>query len=150
MPANVFDFTWLIKYKEVVVALIAVCGVVLPYWFQKNKELNLRIAARKRRAYTEFVENFTNTAVDVMHDEYDSKGADRARMLARNHLLLFGSDDVVRAYDTWIRYAEKEDHDVNKESELISLIFLAIRKDLLGRSKVTKEHLENLSPFSRG
>ena len=37
-----------------------------------------------------------------------------------------------------------------EEGELVSLIFLAIRKDLLGKSKVTKEHLANLNPFNRG
>jgi hypothetical protein len=43
-----------------------------------------------------------------------------------------------------------EEHDLNREGELVSLIFLAIRKDLLGKTKVTKEHLNNLNPFNRG
>jgi hypothetical protein len=36
---------------EIIVALIAVFGAVLPYLFQKNKELNLKIAEQKREAY---------------------------------------------------------------------------------------------------
>lgn len=32
----------------------------------------------------------------------------------------------------------------------MSLIFLAIRKDIMGKSKVTKEQLNNLNPFNRG
>ena len=39
---------------------------------------------------------------------------------------------------------------IDKEGELVSLIFLAIRKDLLGKTKVAKEDLENLNPFNRG
>ncbi len=155
MPLNPSDLPWLVKYKEIVVAFIAVVGtaigIVFPYVFQKNKELNLKIAEQKREAYGSFLKNFTETAVDIAHDEYHTgKETDRARLLSRNQLLLYGSDDVVKAYDTWVRYADLENHDLTKEGELISLIFLAIRKDLLGKTKVTGKHLENLNPFNRG
>jgi hypothetical protein len=139
------------KYKEIIVALIAVFGVVIPYLLQKNKELNLKIAEQKRKAYTSFLRNFTEIAVAVMHKEdVAGKDADRDRMLARDQLLLYGSDDVIKAYDAWVRFADTEGHDLNTEGELVSLILLAIRKDLLGKTKVTKEHLNNLNPFNRG
>ena len=143
------------EYKEIIVALIAVFGIVFgavfPYLFQKNKEMNLKIAEQKREAYTSFLRDFTEKAVAVMHGkDVSGEDADRERMLARDQLLLYSSDDVIMAYDEWVRYADLEDHDFNKEGELVSLIFLAIRKDLLGRTKVTKEHLENLNPFNRG
>ncbi len=87
-----------------------------------------------------------------MHDEdVSGKDADRDRMLARDQLLLlYGSDDVIKAYDAWVRYADMKKHDFDKEGELVSLVFLAIRKDLLGKTKVTKEDLNNLNPFNRG
>jgi hypothetical protein len=139
------------EYKEIVVALIAVFGAVIPYLFQRNKELKLKIAEKKREAYTSFLSNFTETAVAVMHDEdVFGKDADRDRMMARDQLLLYASDDVIKAYDAWLRYADIEEHDLNKESELVSLMFLAIRKDLLGKTKVTKEDITNLNPFNRG
>ncbi len=53
----------------IIVALIAVFDVVFPYLFQKNKELNLKIAEQKREAYANFLNNFTEVAVAVMHDE---------------------------------------------------------------------------------
>ena len=83
-------------------------------------------------------------------EEVSGKDAEGDRMLARDQLLLYGSDDVIKAYDAWIRYADMEDHDLDREGELLSLIFLAIRKDLLGKTKVTMEHLNNLNPFNRG
>ena len=138
-------------YKEIIVALIAVFGAVIPYLLQRNKELNLKIADQKREAYASFLKDFTATAVAVMHDEEVSgRDADLARLSARGDLLLYASDDVIKAYDAWIRYADVEGHAVNKEGELIRLIFLAIRKDLLGKTKVTAEELENLNPFDRG
>ena len=136
---------------EIIVALIAVFGAVIPYLLQKNKELNLKIAEQKREAYASFLKNFTEIAVAVMHDEdVSGKDADIERMLARDKLLLYGSDDVVKSYDAWVRYSDNEEHDFDKEGELVSLIFLAIRKDLLGKTKVTTEHLANLNPFNRG
>jgi hypothetical protein len=139
------------EYKEIIIALIAVFGAVIPYLLQKNKELKLKIADQKREAYSSFLRNFTETAVAVMHDEdVSGKDADRDRMLARDQLLLYGSDDVIKAYDAWIRYADMEKRDLDREGELVSLIFLAIRKDLLGKTKVTKEDLNNLNPFNRG
>jgi hypothetical protein len=90
--------TVLLKYKEIIVALIAVFGAVVPYLLQKNKELNLKIAEQKREAYTTFLKNFTEIAVAVMHDEdVSGKDADRERMLARDQLLLYASDDVIKA-----------------------------------------------------
>ncbi len=139
------------EYKEIIVALIAVFGAVVPYLLQKNKELNLKIAEQKREAYARFLKNFTETAVAVMHDEdVSGKDADRERMLARDQLLLYASDDVIKAYDAWVSYADMEKHDVDREGELLTLIFLAIRKDLLGKTKVTREDLANLNPFNRG
>jgi hypothetical protein len=139
------------EYKEIIVALIAVFGAVFPYLLQKNKELNLKIADQKREAYAIFMKNFTEITVAIMHDEdVSGKDADRERMLARDQLLLYASDDVIKAYDAWTRYADIEEHDVNEEGDLVSILFLAIRKDLLGKTKVTKEHLVNLNPFNRG
>ena len=139
------------EYKEIIIALIAVFGAVIPYLFQKNKELKLKIADQKRKAYSNFLSNFTQTAVAIMHDKgVSEKDADRDRMLARDQMLLYGSDDVIKTYDAWIRYADMEKHDLDREGELISLIFLAIRKDLLGKTKLTKDDLSNLNPFNRG
>ena len=139
------------EYKEIIVALIAVFGGVLPYLLHKNKELDLKIADQKRVAYTSFLKNFTEVALAVVHDEdVSGEDADRERMLARDQLLLYASDDVIRAYDAWVRYTGVEGHDIEKERDLVNLIFLAIRKDLLGETSVTKDQLETLNPFHRG
>jgi hypothetical protein len=137
---------------EIIVALIAVFGGVLPYLLQRNKELNLKIADQKREAYAGFLTNFTKVSVAVTHDEdVSGKEADLERLLARDQPLLYASDDVIKAYDAWVRFSDTDDkHDYDKEGELLSLVFLAIRKDLLGRTRVTKENLENLNPFNRG
>jgi hypothetical protein len=141
----------MIEYTAIIVALIAVFGAAVPYLLQKNKELNLKIAEQKREVYTNFLKNFTEIAVAVMHDEdVSGKEADLNRMLVRDRLVLYASDEVIKAYDAWVRYADVEKHDLDKEGELVSLILLAIRKDILGKTKVTKEHLSNLNSFNRG
>lgn len=139
---------------EIIVALIAVFGGVLPYLLQRNKELNLKIADQKREAYAGFLNNFTTVSIAAAYDEDEKlsgKEADLERLIARDQLLLYASDEVIKAYDAWIRFSDANDeHDYNKEGELLSLMFLAIRKDLLGKTRVTKENLENLNPFNRG
>ena len=76
------------EYKEIIVALIAVFGAVLPYLLQRNKELNMKIAEQKRDAYANFLRNFTETALAAMHDEdLSGKDSDRDRMFARDQLL---------------------------------------------------------------
>ncbi|MFA4859186.1 hypothetical protein [Methanoregula sp.] len=145
----------MIDKTEIIVALIAVFGVifgaVVPYLFQRNKELKLKIAEQKRAAYTIFLNDFTETAVAIMHNEdVSGKDSDRNRMLARDQLLLYASDEVVKAYDAWIRYADIEKHDIDRESELVDFIFLAIRRDILGKTKVKTEQITNLNPFNRG
>ena len=98
---------FLLQFKEIIVALIAVFGVVLPYLGQRNKEYKLKLAEQKIAAYSEFLRDFTETAVLIMHDEkMGSKDLDRQRMMARNQILLYGSDDVIKAYDKWVLFTD--------------------------------------------
>ena len=140
-----------IGYTEIIVALIAVIGAAATYLLQKHKELSLEIAEKKRTVYASFLKNFTEISIAVMNDE-DVSGTeiDKNRMLVRDQLVLYASDDVIKAYDTWIRYADLDPHDIKKESELSNLLLLAIRKDILGKTNVTTENLENLNSFNRG
>lgn len=139
------------EYKEIIVALIAVFGAVIPYLIQRNREHKLKVAERKREAYSAFLNDFTETALRIIHEEdVPEKEADRQRMLARDQLLLYASDHVIKAYDIWMKYGDDEDRDMDKEGELVNELFLAIRKDLLGTTKVSPEELSNLNPFNRG
>jgi len=86
-----------------------------------------------------------------MHDQHvPGEADDRQRMLARDQLLLYGSDVVIKKYNEWITYADGEDADVNEEVRLFGRLLLAIRQDILGSSKITAEDIENLNPFARG
>ena len=140
------------QYKDIIVALIAVFGVlfggVIPYLFQRNKELNLKIADQKREAYAGFLKNFTETSAAAAYDEkLTGKEFDLERMYARDKLLLYGSDEVIRAFHEWVEYTGK---DMNHESDLTNDVFLAIRKDILGRTKLRPGEIANLNPFNRG
>ena len=142
----------LLQFKEIIVALIAVFGVVLPYLGQRNKEYRLKLAEQKIAAYSEFLRDFTETAILVMHDEeMASKDLDRQRMMARNQILLYGSDDVIKAYDKWVVFTDTggkggSDGDV----ALFGNLLLEIRQDIVGKTKVTVDDISNLNPFNRG
>ena len=145
--------SFLLQYKEIVVALIAVFGVVVPYLIQRNKEYRLKLAEQKIAAYSEFLRDFTETAVMIAHDEeIDSKAADRQRIMARNQILLYGSDDVIQAYDKWVRFSDKNQNAGGSQEDvtLFGDLLLKIRQDIVGRTKVTVQEISNLNPFNRG
>lgn len=134
-----------------VIALITALVLVLKYLTQKKKEFAEKIIENKRNAYSEFLKNFTDTALEVMYDK-DTSGIkhDRERMFARNQLLLYANDKVIQAYHNWIEYSDGEDHEINKEVELFGKILVEIRRDIHGKSKLTDEQISNLNPFNRG
>jgi hypothetical protein len=141
-----------LQYKEIIVALIAVFGVVVPYLMQRNKEYKLKLVEQKIAAYSGFLRDFTETAVLITHDEdIDGKEEQRQRILARNQLLLYGSDDVIKAYDKWVTFSDDggkagSDEDV----ALFGTLLLKIRQDIVGSTRVTLSDITNLNPFYRG
>jgi hypothetical protein len=144
---------FLLQYKEIVVALIAVFGVVIPYLVQRNKEYKLRLAEQKIAAYSEFLRDFTETAVLIAHDEeVDGKDTDRQRIMARNQILLYGSDDVIKAYDKWVIFTDENQKAGGSDEDvaLFGNLLLKIRQDIVGTTKVTVHEISNLNPFNRG
>jgi hypothetical protein len=63
------DTNFLLEYKEIVVALIAVFGVVIPYLMQRNREYKLKLVEQKIAAYSEFLRDFTESAILISHNE---------------------------------------------------------------------------------
>lgn len=138
----------------IIVAIIAAIALLRGYSLQRRNELKLKIAERKRAAYTEFLKEFTENVVKIMHarkvNEIDS---DRQRILARNQLLLYASDKVIKAYNELIRYTDENPDKRGNDTEdaLFGEMLLEIRKDVLEReTKLTVEEINNLNPFHRG
>ena len=147
-------FKWADYLKPSIDLLIALVGAFVLVWkylTQKQKEFAERIIENKRIAYSAFLSDFTDTAVKVMYDiETGGIEDDKKRMAARNQLLLYANDKVIKAYHDWVDYADQEDRDINKEVEYFGNILIEIRKDIHGNSKVTEEQISNLNPFNRG
>jgi hypothetical protein len=148
------NFKWADYLKPSIDLLIALIGAFVLVWkylTQKQKEFAERIIESKRNAYSEFLRGFTRSAVNIMHDiEPNEIEDDKERMNARNQLLLYANDNVVKAYHEWVDYADKEGKDINKEVELFGKILLEIRNDIHGKSKLSEEQISNLNPFNRG
>jgi hypothetical protein len=143
---------FILQYKEIIVALIAVVGVVFPYLSQRKKEYKLKLAERKIAAYSEFLRDFTETVVLIQHGKkVGGKDADRQRILARNQILLYGSDDVIKAYDKLVKFTDDGgEAGSDEEVALFGNLLLKIRQDIVGKTKVTVDDISNLNPFNRG
>jgi hypothetical protein len=155
VPSVSTDFKWAEYLKPSIDLLIALIGAFVLVWkylTQKQKEFEERIIENKRIAYSEFLKNFTETAIKVMHDQKtEGIKSDRERMLARNQLLLYANDQVIKAYHNWVEYADiQEGHNINVEVDLFGKILIEIRKDIHGESKVSEIEISNLNPFNRG
>jgi len=147
-------FKWLDYLKPSIELLIVIVGAFMLIWkylTQKKREFDEKVSEQKRKAYNEFLTNFTETAVQIMYNqEVSGMEADKERMLARDKLLLFANDTVIKKYHEWIEFSDKEGKDIDKEVEIFGELLIEIRKDILGKSKVTKEEISNLNPFNRG
>lgn len=151
-PSTTAKWTEYLKPSiDLLIALVGAFVLVWKYLTQRQKEFDERIIENKRTAYSEFLRDFTRSAVNIMHDiEPNPLLDDKERMLARNQLLLYANDKVIKAYHVWIEYSDIEVKDINKEVELFGQILVEIRKDIHGKSKVTEKELSNLNPFNRG
>ena len=136
---------------DLLIALITVFILIWKYLTQKQKEFAERIIENKRKAYSQFLKNFTKTAINVMYEiDVDDMRHDKERMYARNQLLLYANDKVIKAYHNWIENADMANHNINEEVELFGKLLVEIRKDIHGDSKVTEQEISNLNPFNRG
>jgi len=140
---------------EIWVALIGATALLIGYLIQRQNELKLKITENKRYAYAEFLKDYTEAVVAIRHDKkLDQVKLDRQRMLARNQLLLYASDNVIKAYDNWAKYTTYTDEnpeieDDNTDVGLFGILLLEIRKDILGKTKLTVEDIINLNLFNR-
>lgn len=135
----------------IIVSLIGATALLVGYLIQHSNEL-IRINKDKRRdAYIQFLENFSETTIAVINDEeIVGTESDKKRFFARNKLLLFANDKVIKAYDEWIEYADIPEHDIDKETELFGKVLLEMRRDILGNTTVSIKDIKNLNPFLRG
>jgi hypothetical protein len=136
---------------QLLIALVPLFILVFKYLTQKEKEFKEKIIEHKRIAYSEFLDNFTEVAVKIMHDKnVDTIKDDRERLFARNKLLLYANDKVILAYNNWVNYADNDGKSLDKEGDLIGKIFIEIRKDIHGDSILNEKDISNLNPFERG
>jgi hypothetical protein len=150
------SFKWTDYLKPSIDLLIALVGAFVLIWkylTQKRKESEERIIESKRNAYSEFLKDFTESAIRISYDkEVGGIKDDRRRINARNLLLLYGNDKVIKAYNDWVELNDKDqaNHGTDKDVELFGKILIEIRKDIHGTSKVTEKEIKNLNPFYRG
>lgn len=157
IPIVKSGFNWADYLKQSIDLLIALIGAFVLVWrylTQKQKESAERIIESKRIAYSEFLKDFTESSLNITYEklELSDIDEDRRRINARNLLLLYGNDNVIRAYNDWVEFSDNDhlNHGTDKDVDLFGKILIEIRKDIHGTSKVTEQEIRNLNPFYRG
>lgn len=157
IPANSEDFKFSEYIKPSIDLLIALVGAFVLIWrymTQKRKESAERIIESKRIAYSEFLKDFTEASLRITYEklELSDIDEDRRRINARNLLFLYGNDNVVKAYNNWVEFSDKDQANNGSDTDvdLFGKILIEIRKDIHGKSKLTEREIRNLNPFYRG
>lgn len=124
--------------------LVVILGAVLGAvgWLYKHEKERRQAAERqlsehKYGAYITLLEIF----FDIMKSISAGRRIDQQELIdrmfdANKELILFGSDDVVKAYQTWIRTSR----EATKNLAQFGHIIISIRKDMGNRrTKITSE-----------
>lgn len=158
------SFSW----ETIIAALIAALVVMIGYRIQKKNEQEAKNREDSKQAYLKFLDDFTQgSVIATLEDEYlnsfppaDSNEqinkhkieSQKRKLLARNHLLMYGSDNVIKAYLNFIKHIDEvvENEIEDKQEGYFNKILVEIRNEIYKDSKITDSEISNyFNEFNR-
>ncbi len=139
--------------------LILVAGISsIITWLIRSKTeefraIRVKLNEERRKTYSEILSPYIQLLVDLKNKEGAAKALDEIKSLdykkSAFNLALFGSDNVVRAYNAFLQYAYKAESGENEEQRAVRYmhlwgqLLLEIRKDV-GNKKTGLNELDML------
>lgn len=148
-------------WSSIFAALIAALVVIIGYSIQKKNEQAIKNRENSKEAYLKFLDDFTQTNVlTALEDEYLNSlspsnsneqinkhklESHKRKLLARNHLLLYGSNNVITAYLNFIKHIDEiqSNNIEDKQEQYFSRILIEIRKEIYKNSKISEDDISN-------
>jgi len=149
------SFDW----ATIIAAVLATITVIIGYSIQKRHEREAKNRENSKEAYLKFLNDFTAANVIVtLENEYlnslspSSSNEElnkhkieslRRKLEARNHLLLYGSDNVIQAYLNFVKHLDEvlQKKVQDKQEEFFTNLLIEIRKEIYKESKLQKEDI---------
>jgi len=149
------SFSW----ETIIAALIAALVVMIGYRIQKKNEQDAKNREDSKQAYLIFLDDFTQTnVISTLEDEFfnslsaaDSNEqinkhkieSQKRKLMARNHLLMYGSDNVIKAYLNYIKHIDEviQSGVVDKQEEYFNKLLVEIRREIYKNSEITESEI---------
>lgn len=149
------SFDW----ETILAALIAAIVVMIGYRIQKKNEQEIKNRENSKEAYLKFLDDFTQTnVISTLEDTYlnsfspaDSNEqinkhkleSQKRKLLARNHLLLYGSDNVIAAYLNYIKHIDNvlTNKIKDEQEKYFNRLLVEIRNEIYKDTKVTDDEI---------
>lgn len=147
------------KWETIIAALIAALVVMIGYRIQKKNEQEIKNRENSKEAYLKFLDDFTQTnVISTLEDTYlnslspaDSNEqinkhkleSQKRKLLARNHLLLYGSDNVITAYLNYIKHIDEilTNNIKDEQEKYFNKLLVEIRNEIYTETKITEDEI---------
>jgi len=143
------------EWETIVAAIIAAIIVIIGYQIQKKNDRIAQNRENSKQSYIQFLNDFTEgTVTEVLNEEYYNSlsepeqkkykiNSDRQKIQARDKLLLFGSDKVVKAYLDFIKHIDNVilNGTEDNQEEYFNKILTEIRKEIYPNTEITDDEI---------
>jgi len=154
-----FNQTSSFGWSTLIAAIIAAFVVIIGYSIQKRNEQEIKNRENSKEAYLKFLNDFTETNVIVTlednylnslspsssNEEYNKHKIEslKRKLQARNHLLLYGSDNVITAYLNYIKHLDDilQNGIEDKQIDYFNRLLSTIRKELNKDTKISEDDI---------
>lgn len=122
-------------------AIVAVAGIIIAWQTEKLRTMREQLSEKKYNAYAYAVKMFFS----VLKDSKTNKATNNDDMLLKmidikRDIFMYGSDNVFKAFNTWLLYSTKGDNPAQFGAFLDFV--LEMRKDLCNnKTKLTKHDI---------
>lgn len=125
-------------------AIIAVAGIIIAWQTEKLRTMREQLSEKKYNAYADAVKMFYSVLKDTKANRTTNNKEMMDRMIdIKRDIFMYGSDNVFKAFNTWLLLTSKESHNADYIKEQLNAflnLVLEIRKDMCNNNTNLKKH----------
>lgn len=130
----------------VISAIVAVAGIIIAWQTEKLRKMREQLSEKKYTAYADAVKMFYTVLKDVNKNKATNNEVMTSKMIdMKRDILMYGSDKVFHAFNTWLLSTNKDNHNADKNKQQLTAfldLVLEMRKDMCNNNtKLTKHDI---------
>jgi len=128
----------------VISAIVAVAGYIIARQTEKLRTMREQLSEKKYNAYADAVKMFYTVLKDVHKHKPTNNEVMKSKMIdMKRDILMYGSDKVFQAFNTWLLLSNKESNNGNNNKEQLVAVLdfiLEMRKDMCNNNTKLTTH----------